>query len=90
MKRAVVTVIGNDRPGIIAGVSKTLADNHANILDVAQTLMDKIFTMSMLIDITEIDAKFSNLQVELTKVGQKLGVSIQIQREEIFNSMSKI
>ncbi|MDN6967241.1 ACT domain-containing protein [Oenococcus sp. UCMA 17063] len=90
MKRAVVTVIGKDRPGIIAGVSKTLADNQANILDVAQTLMDNVFTMSMLIDITKIDSKFSSLQVELTKIGQKLGVSIQIQREEIFNSMSKI
>ncbi|MDN6899694.1 ACT domain-containing protein [Oenococcus sicerae] len=90
MKRAVVTVIGKDKTGIIAEVARTLADNQANILDVSQTLMDDIFTMSMLVDITDIDAKFTELQTKLTALGAKLSISIQVQREEIFNSISQI
>ncbi|MFT8917389.1 MAG: ACT domain-containing protein [Oenococcus sp.] len=90
MKRAVVTVIGKDRPGIIAGVSKTLAEKQANILDVSQTLMGTIFTMSMVIDITEIDAQFDDLQNSLKQTGEVLGVTVHIQREEIFNSISQI
>jgi ACT domain-containing protein len=90
MKRAIVTVVGKDKAGIVAGVSATLADQQVNILDLSQTIMGEMFTMSMLVDITAIDESFNDLQNALSELAKSLGVEIHTQREEIFDAISKI
>ncbi len=88
--KAVVTVVGKDRTGIIARVSGYLYENSVNILDISQTIMQDIFTMIMLVDSAESGLDLSSLQTGLAKVGEELGVSVSIQREELFNSMHRI
>ncbi len=88
--RAVISVIGKDRVGIIAGVSKILAEANVNILDISQTIMQEIFTMVMLVDISQANIPFPGLSEDLKALGVKLGLSIQIQHEDIFNSMHRI
>lgn len=88
--RAVITVIGKDKVGIIAGISNTLADNNVNILDISQTTMQDVFTMIMLVDISNLTIPFPKLSEELEKKGQEMGLSVQIQHEDIFNSMHRI
>ncbi|MBQ6908042.1 MAG: ACT domain-containing protein [Clostridia bacterium] len=88
--RAVVTVIGKDKVGIISKVSEALAENNVNILDITQTIMKDIFTMVMMIDITESKIKFTDLVDKLSAVGDEIGLEIRCQHEEIFNSMHKI
>ena len=88
--KAVLTVIGKDKPGIIAGVSNTLAEHHINILDVSQTIMSDIFTMSMLINLEKLDEEYNKLQDDLNGLGKQLNVEIHMQREEIFNAMSRV
>lgn len=88
--RAIVTVIGKDRVGIIAGVSTILADCNINILDITQTTMQDIFTMIMLVDISQMAINFTDLAEKLATKGEELGLSIRIQHEDIFNSMHRI
>ena len=88
--RAVVTVVGKDRTGIIATVSGLLYKNDVNILDITQTIMQDIFTMITLIDTTNSKLDFSELKTELEKVGDELGVAITLQQEDLFNSMHRI
>jgi ACT domain-containing protein len=88
--RAVVTVIGKDCIGIIAGVSKVLADCKINIMDISQTIMQGFFTMIMLVDISKISEDFAAVSDKLDKKGAELGLSIKIQHEDIFNSMHRI
>jgi ACT domain-containing protein len=88
--RAIITVIGTDRVGIIAGVSAVLAAANVNILDIAQTTMQEIFSMVMLVDISAAGASFEQLACKLDEKGQELGVSIRIQHEDLFKSMHRI
>jgi ACT domain-containing protein len=88
--RAVISVIGKDRVGIIARVTRILADDNVNILDINQTIMQEIFTMVMLVDISQANAPFTRLSKELKDLGANLGLSIQIQHEDIFNSMHRV
>ncbi|MDQ2085853.1 ACT domain-containing protein [Herbivorax sp. ANBcel31] len=88
--RAVITVIGKDKVGIIAGISNTLADSNVNILDISQTTMQDVFTMIMLVDISALAISFSKLSKELEKKGQSMELSVRIQHEDIFNSMHRI
>jgi ACT domain-containing protein len=88
--RAVVTVIGNDRTGIIYNVSKILAENNANIEDISQTIMQGIFTMIMLVDVTNITCDFAQLKEDMDALSKTIGMSIRIQHEEIFNAMHSI
>jgi len=90
MSKAVVTVVGQDKPGIIAAVAGNLSKHHINILDVSQTIMQNIFTMSMLVNLETLDEQFNALQDELNQLGDKLGVTIHTQREEIFETMSRV
>ncbi len=85
--KAILTVIGKDRVGIIAGVSGELLKLNINILDVNQTIMDKYFTMIMMLDLKEANANFDVIKSSLVAKGEELGVEVKIQREEIFNSM---
>ncbi|MBO0422508.1 hypothetical protein BCR22_07790 [Enterococcus plantarum] len=88
--RAVLTVIGKDKVGIIAGVSQTLAELNMNIIDVSQTIMDSYFTMMMVLEISKEKNDFEAIRSELNTLGEKLGVTISIQNEEIFNVMHKL
>ncbi|MBC1337486.1 ACT domain-containing protein [Listeria innocua] len=88
--RAVLTVIGKDNVGIVAGVSNKLAELNINIVDVSQTIMDGYFTMMMMCDISQIKKEFDEVKTELTGKGEELQVKIHIQREEIFNAMHKL
>ena len=85
--KAILTVIGKDRVGIIAGISGELLKLNINILDVNQTIMDKYFTMIMMLDLSEANSNFDVIKNSLVATGEKLGVEVKIQREEIFNSM---
>ncbi|ALS01318.1 hypothetical protein ATZ33_08035 [Enterococcus silesiacus] len=88
--RAVLTVIGKDKVGIIAGVSQKLAELDMNIIDVSQTIMDSYFTMMMVLEIAKGKNDFEVIRSELNTLGEKLGVTISIQNEEIFNVMHKL
>ena len=88
--RAVITVLGKDTVGIIAGVSNILADSNVNILDITQTIMQDVFTMITLVDISSCNIPFDILSEKLDKKGVELGLKIQIQHEDIFNSMHRI
>ena len=90
MVKAVVTVVGKDKPGIIASVAQTLASHDVNILDVSQTIMSDIFTMSMLVNLEQLDETFNGLQDDLNVLGQQLNVEIHTQREEIFDAMRRV
>ena len=85
--KAILTVIGKDRVGIIEGVSGELLKLNINILDVNQTIMDKYFTMIMMLDLKEANVNFDVIKSSLVAKGEELGVEVKIQREEIFNSM---
>lgn len=88
--RAIVTVIGKDKVGIIAGVSAVLSENNVNILDISQTIMQDIFTMIMMVDFSESSLAFDNLSEKLLSKGEALGVSIRIQHEDLFKAMHRI
>ena len=88
--RAVITVIGKDRVGIIAGVSNILAESNVNILDITQTIMQDVFTMITLVDISKCNIPFDNLSEKLENKGVEMGLKIQIQHEDIFNTMHRI
>lgn len=88
--KAIVTVMGTDKTGIIARVSSALADFDINILDINQTIMQNIFTMIMLVDISDIKRELAAIAEDLKKLGEELEVQIIIQHEDIFNSMHKI
>ena len=87
--RAIITVLGGDRPGIVASVTGALADREANILDISQTILQGIFTMTMLVDLGS-TAEFSELKTKLDELSEKLGVQITLQREEVFRFMYRL
>ncbi len=88
--KAIVTVIGKDKPGIISKVSTMLAENTVNIEDISQTIMQGNFTMIMLCDLSASSLSIASLGNLLGELGEKIGVSIHVQNEEIFNVMHKI
>ena len=88
--RAIVTVIGKDKAGIIAKVSTALADNNVNIEDISQTIVQGNFTMLMLCDLSNAKMSLKELKTYLVDLGEKIGVSIHVQHEDIFNAMHKI
>ncbi|WP_053955985.1 ACT domain-containing protein [Inediibacterium massiliense] len=88
--KAVVTVIGKDKIGIISKVTSTLAENQINVLDISQTILQDYFTMIMIVDLQKINCSFEAIQQKLSNIGEYLGVSIKIQHEEIFEAMHKI
>ena len=85
--KAILTVIGKDKVGIIAGISNKLSKLKINILDVNQTILDGYFTMMLMLDLKECTEEFVNVQSILSKEASILGVEVKIQREEIFKSM---
>lgn len=87
--KAIVTVIGKDKVGIIAGISSELQKLNINILDVNQTIMGSNFAMMMMVNLSE-EENFEEIKNRLTKKGASLDVDVRIQREDIFNSMHTI
>ena len=88
--KAILTVIGKDKVGIIAGVSNELQRLNINILDVNQTIIDEFFTMIMMLDLKLSNSNFEEIQKSLELKGKELGVDVKIQREEIFNSIYSV
>lgn len=88
--RAVVTVIGKDRTGIIAKISATLYENSVNILDIQQNVMSDMFAMVMLVDISKCKVDFSKLVEQLDRDGEELGMKVHTMHEDIFDSMHRI
>ena len=88
--KAIVTVIGKDKPGIIAKVSASLAENNVNIEDISQTIMQGNFTMLMQCDFENATKSLKELKTVLVALGEEIGVSIHVQHEDIFNAMHKI
>jgi ACT domain-containing protein len=88
--KAVITVIGQDKIGIIYNVTSVLAEYEVNILDINQTIMQEIFTMIMVVDTSKTPVSFEELQRKLAEKGEEMGMSIRIQHEGIFNAISEI
>lgn len=88
--KAVITVLGQDRIGIIASITGILAEENVNILDISQTIMQSIFTMIMLVDLSKMKCDIAQLNERLGEAAARLGVEIRLQREEIFTSMHRI
>ena len=88
--RAIITVLGSDRSGIVAAVTGVLAQHDANILDISQTILQGIFTMTMLVDLKGTTVAFAELQGQLADLSRELGVQITMQREEVFRYMYRL
>ena len=88
--RAVVAVIGKGTVGILARVTAICAEHRANVMDVTQTVMQDLFAMTMLIEISDLSVEFSAFADELKEAGDEMGLQIHVMHEDIFNSMHKI
>ena len=88
--RAILTTIGKDKTGIIAGVSSYLAESGINLVDVSQAIMDGYFTMMMMVDVDDATADFEKLTQELDALGTKLGVDINIRNQEMYDAMHQL
>ncbi len=88
--RAVITVIGKDMVGILAGVSNICVKYNVNIMEVSQSIMQDLFAMIMLADISDSNAPFAQLKEELTEYGKQNALSVHIMHEDIFNSMHRV
>lgn len=88
--KAFISVLGDDKIGIIHGVTTVLKKNRINILDINQTLLQDNFAMVMLVDLKEMSVDFKQLKEELAVVGKEMELSINIQHEDLFNSMHHI
>ena len=90
MKKAVVSVLGNDQRGIIAKVSGILYEHDVNILDISQTIVSGLFSMVSVVDMSSEHTNFDSVNQDLHKLGEELGLQIRIQRNEIFDAMHHI
>lgn len=88
--KAVMTVIGADCIGIVAQVSTLLAKMNVNILDVSQTIMEGLFTMTMLVDTEKSEQRFEDIRAALDAKGVEMGLKIRIQRADLFTAMHRI
>ncbi|MCY6485180.1 ACT domain-containing protein [Clostridium aestuarii] len=88
--KAIITVLGKDKVGIIANVSHILSNADVNILDISQTILQEYFTMIMLVDLSKSTKPFNDLKTLLEEAGKELELSIKIQHEDIFNSMHNV
>ena len=88
--KAIVTVVGKDRVGIIGNVCMSLANFNVNVLDISQTVMQEFFTMTMLADMSKATEDLVVIRSRLNELGKELGVSIRIQSEDIFTAMHTV
>ena len=90
MNRTIITVVGKDTVGIIAKVCTYMADDQINILDISQTIIQGFFNMMMIVDTSRMTIDYAKMTDEITRLGEKTGVQIKCQREEIFDKMHRI
>lgn len=90
MKKGIITVVGKDQVGIIAGVCTFLAENKINILDISQTIIQGYFNMMMIVDISGMEKEFGAVSEQIEVLGSTIGVNIKLQHEDIFNKMHRI
>lgn len=88
--KAVISVIGVDQVGILSRISEVCHKNNCNIVDVTQKVLQKYFTMIMIVEIDHCTLPFSDFSDSLAKVGEEMGLSIRTMHEDIFNSMHRI
>ena len=88
--KAIVTVVGKDRVGIIAEVCVQLASFNINVLDISQTVMQGYFTMMMAVDTSGCDIPLAELAKRMEEKGKEMGLSIRLQREDIFEAMHRV
>ena len=88
--KAVVTVVGKDQVGIIARVCTGLAQYQVNVLDISQTVMQGYFTMMMVVDVSGCTVPLAQLCKDMDAKGQEMGLSIRVQREDIFEAMHRV
>ncbi len=90
MKKTIITVVGKDTVGIIAAVCNYLAENKINILDISQTIVDGYFNMMMVVDTSACSKEAVAIADDMKALGEKIGVIITCQKEEIFDMMHRI
>lgn len=90
MEKAIITVLGHDKVGIIGKVCTYLSESQVNILDISQTILDGFFSMILVADLTALNKKFDALSDELEALGKDMGLEIKIQHAAIFDSMHRI
>ena len=88
--KAIVTVVGQDRVGIIAAVCSKLAEYNVNVLDISQTVMQGYFTMMMATEVSQCNIPLGELALRMDETGDQMGLSIRVQREDIFQAMHRI
>lgn len=88
--KAIVTVVGKDRVGIIANVCTALAEFNVNVLDINQTVMQGFLTMMMATDVSACNVPVAELVTRMEEIGREMGLSIRVQREDIFQAMHRI
>ncbi|MBQ6852518.1 MAG: ACT domain-containing protein [Oscillospiraceae bacterium] len=88
--KAVVTVVGKDRVGIIAAVCTQLAAYQVNVLDISQTVMQGYFTMMMVVDVSQSTLPLAELAQQMDEKGKQMNLSIRLQREDIFDAMHRV
>ena len=90
MNRTIITVVGKDTVGIIAKVCTYMADHQINILDISQTIIQGFFNMMMIVDTSKMTVDYATMTDEITRLGERTGVQIKCQKEEIFDKMHRI
>jgi len=88
--KAIITVLGRDRAGIIAAVSGLLFKHNVNILDISQTILSGYFSMTMFVDVSKMEISYAQMQEALTEESARLCVEIRMQRSEIFDAMHRV
>ena len=88
--KAIVTVVAKDRVGIIGNVCMSLASFNVNVLDISQTVMQGYLTMMMAVDVSACNIPLGELVTEMARIGEEMGLSIRVQREDIFQAMHRI
>ncbi|MBR3290037.1 MAG: ACT domain-containing protein [Clostridia bacterium] len=88
--RAVVSVIGKDTVGILAKTTAVCAEHHVNVVDVTQSVLQDLFAMIMLIDVTESDIPLTQLTDRFEAIGKEMGLSIHVMHEDVFNAMHTV
>jgi ACT domain-containing protein len=88
--KAVVTVIGKDMVGILGKVASRCSDHNANVIEVTQSVLQDLFAMIMMLDVSKLSCDMTEFQQEMAKLGEELGLSIHTMHEDIFNAMHRI
>jgi len=88
--KAIVSVIGMDKPGIVATISSILANHKVNITDISQSYAQEFFTMIMVVDFERSSSSIKEVNEDLKKAGEEIGVFVSIQHEDIFRAMHRI